>query len=284
MNVSLFGLGIIGTIWADHLAADGHHVRGWNRSPKTLPYFTPDAPTAAEGAEFLILVVADPPAVQSVLDHILPVLKAGQTVIQSSTIDAESSRSFARQVRATGAAYLEAPFTGSKPAAEARKTVFYTGGEPADLERARPLLSSLGRAIVPIGPVGAAASIKLALNLNLALAAEALCEGLAFARASGIDDETFFSALRLNAAWSGLAELKEPKLKAGDYAPQFSLQHMGKDLRLARAAAPDRPLPQLDALLGLYRRGFEQGWAADDFVCLNRLLNEDGERRSGAPA
>lgn len=274
MNVSVFGLGIIGTIWADHLAADGHLVRGWNRSPKSLPYFTPDARTAAEGAEFLILVVADPPAVQSVLDAILPVLKAGQTVIQSSTIDAESSRSFARQVRATGAAYLEAPFTGSKPAAEARKTVFYTGGEPADLERARPLLSSLGRAIVPIGPVGAASAIKLALNLNLALAAEALCEGLAFARASGIDDETFFAALRLNAAWSGLAELKEPKLKADDYAPQFSLQHMGKDLRLARAAAPGRPLPQLDALLDLYRRGFEQGWAADDFVCLNRLLNE----------
>ena len=273
MNISVFGLGIIGRVWAENLHRDGDTVRGWNRTPKpALPFFTGDARAAATAADLLIIVVADPPAVQQVLDQIKPVLRPGQIVVQSSTISPAASRQFAAQVEATGAAFLEAPFTGSKPAAEQRQTVYYIGGDPAVLERARPVLRRLSRAIEWIGPIGSAAALKLAMNLNIALVAEALSESLTFARNAGISDDRYFSALKLNVGQSGLATLKEPKLRQNDWAPQFSVKHMAKDLRLALGAAGDLPLPQLQAVVKLYETGLAHGWGDDDFISLARLL------------
>ena len=277
MNISIFGLGIIGGVWADNLHRDGERVLAWNRSPKPeLPYHTPDAREAAREAELMIIVVSDPPAVQAVLDQILPVLRPGQIVVQSSTISPAASMDFARQVEATGAAFLELPFTGSKPAAAQRKIVFFAGGDPAVLERARPVLVRLGTAIEYIGPVGSASALKLAFNLNLALIAEALGESLSFARAAGIADDIYFSALKLTVGQSGLATLKEPKLRAADFAPQFSLKHMGKDLRLAlETAATKLPLPQTRALATLYQTALDHGWGDEDFISLIRLTQQD---------
>jgi len=69
-----------------------------------------------------------------------------------------------------------------------------------------------------------------------------------------------------------LATMKEPKLRAGDWSPQFSLKHMGKDLRLALESAGQQPLPQLRALVKLYETGLKRGWGDDDFTGLTRLL------------
>jgi len=276
MNISVFGLGIIGGTWAENLRQDGHDVCGWNRTPKPhLPYFTADARRAAAHGEALLIVVADPPAVQGVLDQIKPCLRPGQIVIQSSTISPAASRDFAAQVEATGASFLEAPFTGSKIAAQQRKLVFFIGGDTALMERARPVLSRLASHIEYVGPIGSASAIKLAFNINIALVGAALGESLTFARAAGISDERYFSALRLNVSWSGLAELKEKKLQTADYSPQFSLKHMGKDLRLALETAEGKlSLPQTQSLCRLYQAALERGWGDDDFIGLIRLVQE----------
>jgi 3-hydroxyisobutyrate dehydrogenase-like beta-hydroxyacid dehydrogenase len=272
MKIGVFGLGIIGGTWAGNLHADGDEVRGWNRTPKTLPFYTARAEDAARGAELIIIVVTDPPAVQSVLDMVLPVLQPGQIVMQSSTVSPLATREFARQVGATGALFLEAPFTGSKPAAEQRQTVFYIGGDPALLERARPVLSRLGRTVLHVGPIGSASALKLAMNLNIALVAQALCESRALARSAGLPDDIFFSALKINASHSGVADLKEPKLRTGEFSPQFSLKHMAKDLRLALETGQAVPLPQTQELVKLYGEGLRRGWGDEDFVGLVRLL------------
>jgi len=273
MKISVFGLGIIGRVWAENLRADGHDVCGWNRTPKPeLAWFEGDARRAAAVAEMLLIVVADPPAVQGVLGQIKPALGPGKLVIQSSTISPTASKDFARQVQATGAEFLEAPFTGSKPAAEQRQTVFYTGGEPAVLERARPMLARLSKAIEYIGPVGSASALKLAMNIQIAMMAQALCESLNYARAAGISDDRYFSALKLNVAQSGLTTLKEPKLRAADYAPQFSIKHMGKDIRLALEDAPALKLPQTRAVYEQYRQALAAGMGDDDFIGLMQLL------------
>src|ERR1700691_2444574 len=128
MNVSVLGLGIIGSAWAKNLIADGHTVRCWNRTPKDFPNFTASIQETVNQAEVIFIIVADPPAVQSVLNQIQSKLGSGQLVIQSSTISAKWTQLFAEQVRKTGAWFLEAPFTGSKIAAEQRQTVFYVGG------------------------------------------------------------------------------------------------------------------------------------------------------------
>ena len=271
-RVTIIGLGIIGSAWAKNLHADGLTVRGWNRTPKDLPFYEADLPRAVENAEAIIIVVADPPAVESVLNIITPHLKPGQLVIQSSTISAHWTKLFARHVEAAGALFLEAPFTGSKPAAEARKTVYYLGGTMEVVEKARPVLTRLASHLLHIGALGAASSLKLAMNLNLAIMSEALSESLALARAEGIPDEKFFEALHLNAGRSGFSDLKEPKFRAGDYAPQFSLKHMNKDLRLALETAGSLELPIAKSLKSFYNKGMELSLAEDDLTGLIRLL------------
>ncbi|MCC7519622.1 MAG: NAD(P)-dependent oxidoreductase [Verrucomicrobiae bacterium] len=285
MNLGVFGLGIIGRVWAENLHRDGEVVRGWNRTPKKdLPFFTADARSAAAASDLLLLVVADPPAVQEVLDRIAPVLRAGQVVVQSSTISPEATLRFAGQVEKTGASFLEAPFMGSRPAAEQRQMVFYAGGDSSVLERARPVLARLSRAIEYIGPLGSASALKLAMNINIAMVAQALCESRALARAAGISDDRYFSALKLNVGHSGLAALKEPKLRSGDITPQFSVKHMAKDLRLAAETAGGLDLPQLKEVMKLYADALARGWAEDDFISLTRLLalRPSAARKEGA--
>ena len=274
-SVSLLGLGIIGREWARNLHADGIPLTVWNRTAGEFPGLPPLSGTpadAARDADLVILVVADPPAVQSVLDQIVPVLKPGQLVAQASTVSAAWNLKFAAQVEATGAHFLEIPFTGSKPAAVDRKTVFYVGGDAALLARAEPVLARISQARLHIGPLGHAAALKLAMNMNIAMVLEALAESLAFARAAGIPDAVYFDALKLNAARSPMADLKEPKLRAGDYAPQFSLKHMDKDLRLALEGADGQSLPQLRKLKELYDTGMANGWGEEDFSVLAKLL------------
>ena len=271
-RITVAGLGIIGSAWAQNLYADGLTVRGWNRTPKAFPFYEPDLAKAVTDAEMIIVVVADPSAVESMLNVIVPHLKPGQLVVQSSTISAHWTKLFAQRAEAAGAEFLEAPFTGSKPAAEARKTVFYLGGTVERVEKARPVLERLSSTLLHIGALGTASSLKLAMNLNLALMMEALSESLTLARAEGIPDGKFFDALRLNAGRSGLSDLKESKLKARDYTPQFSLKHMNKDLRLSLETAGNLNLPTAKTLKSFYDKGMDAGFGEDDFIGMIRLL------------
>lgn len=275
MKIAVLGLGIIGSVWADNLRADGHEVRAWNRTPQPeTPGFVPEVAQAVEGADFIFLVVADPPAVQSVLDQALPVLKAGQVLVQSSTISPHWTLEFAKQVEATGAQFLEAPFTGSKPAAMVRECVYYLGGSPELIEKAAPVLERLSKARIHVGETGSASALKLAMNLNIAGVAQSLIESLTLARRCGLSDDIFFEALELNVSKSGVATHKEPKLRADDFSPQFSVKHLAKDLRLALETAreQDLELPHTSHLHGIYEQGLAQGLGDEDFIALVRLL------------
>ena len=277
MKISVLGLGIIGSAWAKNLISDGHAVRCWNRTPKTFPNFYTSIQDAIEGSEVIFIIVSDPPAVQSILEMIQAKLGPGVLVIQSSTISAKWTRLFAEQVQRTGALFLEAPFTGSKLAAEQRQTVYYLGGSPDVVKKARPVLEPLSSAILYIGPLGSASSLKLAMNVNIAGVAQTLCESLTMCRAAGIPDEVYFNALARNASHSGVSDLKNPKLSQRDYSPQFSLKNMSKDLRLALETAADLSvsLEQTEHLNKIYDRGMSAGWADDDFIGLIRLLDKE---------
>lgn len=272
-TIGILGLGIIGGAWARRYAAAGVLVGTWNRTPQpAAPGWktTPEAVAAA--ADVVQIVVADPPAVEGVLTRLLPQLRPGKIVVQSSTIDPASSTKFAALVRARGAAYVEAPFTGSKPAAEEGKTVFYLGGVPADLDEVEPLLAHVSENRFRIGTGEQAAALKLAMNLNIAAQMEALSESLTFARRAGIGDDIFFSALAKNVSYSGLVKLKEPKLRAADFAPQFSVKHMHKDMRLAAATAGSADYPLLQTVRTRLQLAETRGMADDDFSSLLRLL------------
>lgn len=272
-TIGVIGLGIIGGAWARRYAAAGVLAGSWNRTPQ------PDAPAwkaspeeVAAAADLVQIVVADPPAVQGVLERIRPRLGPGKLVVQSSTIDPASSTRFAGLVRGTGARYVEAPFTGSKPAAEAGQTVFYLGGDPANLAEIEPLLRHVSEVRIRIGTEVQAATLKLAMNLNIALQMEALVESLTMVRQAGVPDDVYFAALGGNVACSGLTKLKEPKLRAGDFSPQFSVKHMHKDMRLASVTAGAGALPLLEGVRERLRLAEEKGSGEEDFSALLKYL------------
>lgn len=271
--VCVVGLGIIGEVWARHAHDAGLLASCWNRTPKNLPLFTHDLAEAAQKAVIIHIVVADPPAVQSVLGKILPTLGPGKLVIQSSTISPEWAEKNRQQVVATGASYVESPFTGSKPAAEQKKVVYFLGGEKAAREKAKLYLEKLSRKIFEFDSVQESSGIKLAMNLNIAGVAQALFESITLARKLGLPDDVFFSVLAENVSHSGVSDLKQPKLLEQDYSPQFSVKHMQKDLRLALETA-GMELPLTDLVHKIYARGSENGLADLDFSSLITLLEK----------
>tara|TARA_B110000093_G_C12890407_1_gene375841 strand:+ start:166 stop:999 length:834 start_codon:yes stop_codon:yes gene_type:complete len=271
-TVAVLGLGIIGSIWAGHYQAEGQLAAVWNRSPKPeLPFEPVSLQACTEQAHVLHICVYDANSVCGVLEQLLPHLSERHIVIQSSTIDGASATKFAAMVAATGARYLEAPFTGSKPAAEQRKTVFFLGGDPAVGESVEPLLQTVSAKRCHIGSPTQAATIKLVMNLQIAAISQALCESITMSRQAGIDDDCFFEVMKQNVAWSGLAALKEPKLRADDMSPQFSIKNMHKDMRLAQQSAK-QPLPLLNTVLGCLTKAEKTGHGEDDFIALIRAL------------
>ena len=273
MKIGVIGLGIIGSVYARNYAAAGKLAGTWNRTPQ------PDAPAwkampeaVAAAAEVVQIVVSDPPAVEAVLTRILPQLGPGKIIVQSSTIDPASSTKFAALVAARGARYLEAPFTGSRPAAEAKKTVFYLGGDQALIAEVEPLLALTSEHRLFIGTGEQAAALKLAMNLNLAVQMEGICEALTLARRAGIADGVFFEVFARNMGYSGLAKLKEPKLRAGDFAPQFSVKHMLKDLRLDSRMNGCDDFPALDTVRDRLAQAERAGYADEDYTAIIKLL------------
>jgi len=274
MKIGVIGLGIIGGVWARHYEAAGLLAGAWNRTPQPdFPRWLSSAEAVVAAADVVHIVVASPPAVGSVFERILPALRPGKVVLQSSTIDPQSSDEFRCLVMTTGAGYLEAPFTGSKPAAEQRQSVFYLGGDAALIAEVEPLLALVSQARFHIGDHRQAATLKLAMNLNIAAQMQALSEALGLARRAGIGDEMFFTALGKNVSYSGLVKLKEPKLRAGDFAPQFSVKHMLKDMRLASGMSGCEALPLLATVREQLALAERAGWADEDFSALVKLVN-----------
>lgn len=268
MNVGVIGLGLIGSIWARHLEEDGLLAAAWNRTPKpAFPKWTPNLSDVSNASELLILCLADPPAVRLVLERLAPCLSAGHTILQTSTIDPASGAAFEHLVRARGAAYIEAPFTGSKPGAETRRTVFYLGGDAAEIARVQPVIDRLSQQQHRIGTGPQAAAFKLASNLAIAAQIAALCEARALALHHGVTDEAFFTLLRTNMAWSRAMELKEPKLRSGDFSPQFAVRHMLKDLRLARDSGV-APMEVCNAVIAKLEAAVARGRADNDFSAI----------------
>lgn len=273
-RIAVFGLGIIGSIWATHYQAAGQLAACWSRSPKPELSLEPESiENCAAKASILQLCVYDADSVRNVLEQLLPHLTEAHTIIQSSTIDGASATQFAEMVQATGAAYLEAPFTGSKPAAEQRKTVFFLGGEDAQVKAMEPLLKTISAKRFHIGTPQQACATKLAMNLQIAGISQALCESITMARSVGIDDDCFFEVMKANVSWSGLSKLKESKLRDADYSPQFSVKNMHKDMRLAQQSI-DCSMPLLDMVVDRLAATEAAGFGDDDFISLIRTIKD----------
>jgi len=281
-TVAIVGTGRMGSAMARSLARAGHEVIVQNRTRSSCEALAGeirarvvDTPAeAAAAADVAITMLADDTAVRSVFtgpDGLVEGAHEGGVLIDMSTALPDTIRSLAEAVRATGSGILDAPVSGSVSLAEAGTLTLMVGGEAADLERARPVLESLAKTIFHLGPLGAGAGMKLAVNAVIFGLNGALAEGLVLAEAAGVDRAVAYDVIAAGAAGAPYLGYKRAQFVDPETAPvAFTLALTEKDLRLITqtAEALGQPLPQTAVNLELIRAASTEGRAGRDFAAV----------------
>ena len=278
-RVGVIGLGIIGSRVAANARAAGHEVFVWNRTPKTVPNFMGSPAEVASQARLIQIFVRDDEALLEVLEQMRPVLEKRHLLLNHATVSPEATRRAAALCASCGADFLDAPFTGSKMAAQNGKLVYYVGGPEPLIERARPVLAASSSQVLPMGEVGAATVVKITTNLITAAIVKALVEAAAITHSQGVELPCLLEALQANANFSPLIGMKLPAMIAQDFEPHFSLKNMLKDADFARAMASAAGLsaPVLGATAAAMRAKWEEGKGELDFAVIGEGVNAVGE-------
>src|SRR4029077_15215676 len=198
-NIGVIGLGIIGSAVAGNLRRKGYPAFVWNRSPRPVPNFVGSVGELTELCNYIQIFVSDDDALLQTVEQLSESLRPRHLVLAHSTVTPDSMRAAAEIVEHRGARFVEALFTGSKPAAEKGELVYYVGGTDRALREARPILEASSKEIIYIGPVGHASAIKIATNIIPAATVQAAAEALALVQAFGAPLEKFVEAMRANA-------------------------------------------------------------------------------------
>ena len=276
--VGVIGLGIIGSRVVSNLRRAGHQVWLWNRTVRPEPNFLSSPAEVAEASRFIQIFVSNGEALLSVVRNMASVLTPAHVVINHATVSPAETLEAAEIVRNRQAAFLDAPFTGSRDAAGRGELVYYIGGEGEVLETARPVLEASAKQILHIGAIGHASALKVATNIISATQIAALAEALALLDRHEVDLSKLSLALENNAARSGVIEMKLPGILAGDFEPRFSLKNMFKDIQIALAMAEEKDveLPAASAFAGMAMAALQRGWGEEDFSVISRFYGYTG--------
>jgi 3-hydroxyisobutyrate dehydrogenase-like beta-hydroxyacid dehydrogenase len=288
-NVGIIGLGIIGSRVAQNVRSRGFHAFVWNRTPRPFPNFVGSPAEIAELCDYIQIFVSDDEALLEMVQAMKQSLKAHHVVMAHSTVAPHTMRAAAEIVQRRGAQLLDAPFTGSKGAAERGELVYYIGGDDAAYRRVRPILEASSKEIIEIGDIGQATTIKIATNMVTAATVQSAAEALALVHHSGLPLEKFAAAMQGNGSNSGTLAMKLPKMLEADFEPHFSVDNMLKDVTIASrlARAYGFPLPATEAARDTLIAETRQGRGDYDYSSMVAAFFPDGmpgEARSEAYA
>jgi len=269
MQIGIAGLGKMGSAIAQRLIEVGHDLTVWNRSlEKARPLANAGAKVAANpadvarNAQTIITILTDAAAIDAVYGAPAGLLAGdvtGKLFIEMSTVAPATETALAEKVRAKGAALVECPVGGTTGPAQQGKLIGLMGGEPADVERARPILEHLCRRLELCGPVGAGAVMKLTINMPLMIYWQALGEALALCRPLGLDPARLMELLADTSGGPNVLKVRGPAvatmLKGGDIGPvTFDIDSAVKDLRtmLGEGKRQGLELPLVERTLSCY--------------------------------
>jgi 3-hydroxyisobutyrate dehydrogenase/glyoxylate/succinic semialdehyde reductase len=284
MKIGFVGLGAMGSRMAANLQKSGYPLVVFNRSADKAASLVSagallaDSPAAlAEEVEVLFTMLAHPAAVgEAALGEsgFLYRLRPGALWIDCSTVNPSFSRQMASAAHARRLRFLDAPVAGSRGPAAKGELVFFVGGNAADLEACGPLLRAMGSRIVHVGGHGMGAALKMVNNLLLASSMAAFAEGLVLGEALGIARERLFDFLMGTPLVAPYLATKRAKIEQGDYAPEFPLEWMQKDLHLAALSAQETAvaLPLTSAAKETYQLAARDGHAHEDFSAIYPFL------------
>ena len=242
-TVGFIGLGLMGKPMAANLLKAGFPLVVWNRTKSRADELVREGAKLGRSprdtalqADVLITIVSDPPAVEEILwgaEGALAGLRRASTVIDSSTVSPDLARRASQACAEKGVDYLDAPVTGGDWGAKKGELIFMIGGKPEVFERVRAMFEAMGKRFFLLGPNGAGQTVKLAMNLILALEVEALAEALALVTKAGIQGEKLVEVMQSSMARAGVLDVKAPSMLKGEFPASFPLRLMHKDIRLA---------------------------------------------------
>jgi 3-hydroxyisobutyrate dehydrogenase-like beta-hydroxyacid dehydrogenase len=293
-TIGFLGLGKMGAVMAPRFLAAGFPLTVWNRSTeRTAPLAAAGARVAAtpaavaENAEIVISMLRDDDAARAVFSGTAGLLSTdvtGKLFIEMSTLRPATMRALAASCGRRGAAFIDAPVSGTVGPATDGMLMALAGGSEADLERARPALAVLTRRIVHAGPVGQGALLKLVLNLPLAVYWQSLAEAAALGRAGGLSLDLVLDAMKDSGGAIRVLPLKIPLILEGSDYAAFDIATMEKDATAIVEAGAELgvPMPAAGAALAAYAEARAAGLGAADAVAIVRRLAdtiETPERR-----
>jgi 3-hydroxyisobutyrate dehydrogenase-like beta-hydroxyacid dehydrogenase len=251
VRVGFAGLGRMGEPMARCLLAAGFELTLHNRSrARAEPLAQAGARIAetpaalAADSDVVVTMLAGPAAVEQVVagpDGLLAGARPGTVVVEMSTIGPDAARALARRARERGVELLDAPVSGSTPAAAAGTLACFVGGSADALARARPVLKAMTASVVHVGASGAGATVKLGLNTVLAQLNQAIAEALLLAEAEGVERTAMYDALAGSAVGAPYLGYKRAAFLApGEEDVAFTIAGLGKDVALALAHARER--------------------------------------------
>ncbi len=290
-QVAVLGAGKMGGAMVGTLRRAGLEVTVWNRSraraetlaDRTGATVSDSAAEAIEGADIALSSLADDAAVlETYLGHAGAIAgcRAGLVVLEMSTISPTTVRRVAAEARARGAGFLDAPVSGSVPAAESGELTIMVGGDPDDLARARPILDVLARKVLHVGPIGAGATVKLAVNALVHAMDVALSEALVLAERAGVDRRAAYEAFASGAAAAPFVLYKRAAFEQPEETPPaFTLDLMAKDLDLILelARSVGAPMAQGERNREVVERALGAGFSGRDMSAVAEFLRRLAE-------
>jgi 3-hydroxyisobutyrate dehydrogenase len=242
-HIAFLGLGIMGSGMARNLLTKGFPLTVFNRNAEKAKPFAAEGSKvaaspreAAEQAAFIISMVADDNAARCLWlgeNGALTAAKPGTVCIECSTVTVGWIHELAVAAKKQKCEFLDAPVTGSKSQAASGELNFIVGGDSATLEKARPVLEVMSKAIVHFGPTGSGALLKLINNFVCGVQVASLAEALAMIERSGLERSRALEVLANGAPGSPLFKAVSTRMMTPDFTPNFLLRLMAKDLGYA---------------------------------------------------
>jgi 3-hydroxyisobutyrate dehydrogenase len=275
----------MGSAIARRLMGLGHQLTVWNRTAEKARALVTDGAKAAttpaalaESSDVIVTILTDAAAIDSAYaskDGLLSGNIAGKLFIEMSTVRPETERKLAASIEKKGAAMIECPVGGTIGPAKEGKLFGFVGGSPADVARAKPLLDQMCRRVEHVGPVGAGASMKLAINLPLLVFWQAFGEALALCRPLGLDAARLVDIFTDTSGGPNVLKNRGPALAAAiqgkDVGPvTVDIDAMRKDLRtmVDEAGSLGTDLPVTARALECYDEASRSGLGKGDITAI----------------
>jgi 3-hydroxyisobutyrate dehydrogenase len=285
-RIGFVGLGTMGAAMAANVARAGFPLTAWNRTLGRAPELVGLGATIAESpaalaaeSDIVVICVSDTADVEAVLfgaGGITEGAREGTLIVDCSTIAPSGSWKFAERLDGLGLAMVDAPVSGGSEGARNATLTIFVGGHERDVERARPVLTAMGRTITHVGPIGAGQAVKAVNQVIIAGTYLGVAEGIVLAIKAGLDVEQVIGALGGGAAQSWVLANRSGRMLDNDYPPGFKLSLHRKDLGIALGLADQLgvSLP-LTALTAALESGLvAQGHGDEDISALARAIRQ----------